>query len=329
MLRTDGLYREDSGDSSSCMLLCEGGRGVRSWVSFGMLTHEAARLLVNETNDFHLTSWPSAEPPRERSRARMTWVATEDGDGVEFKWTLKWTLNGRSGETAQSDLGAVLDDGRLLRLRFQDKGNKLGTPRDSHFHPIDPRAFGAEWGPADDARLVRERLERGESSRAGVGLAAALGYEGASIALGEKPLAAPNRQQVVSAIVTLGGAAAVRSVLGLVWDEENEVHFNQGTIAEDAPKGSAQHRVMTAITKWLQSGKSKDLDKARELAGKLDEYSEQVLKLIVLGEMEGAKLEQALHEFLASFITESEGRAFEFMKTTLLPWVLEGRDRYG
>jgi hypothetical protein len=176
--------------------------------------------------------------------------------------------------------------------------------------------------------LVRDRLENGQSSREGVQLAAALGYEGAAIALSEKPVAEPDRQHVVSAIVALGGGAGLRGVLSLVWDEEMELRFNQ-SFADDAPKGSAEHRAMTAITKWLKSGKGKDHAKAKELASKLDDYPTKVLELLALGELQGAELEKALHEFLASFITKSEEQALEAMKTTLLPWVLEGRDRYG
>lgn len=327
MLRTDGFYVGDSGHWSTCMLVRDDGTGVRGTVSFGVLRHEAARFLAKERSDFQLTQWETATPPRERSRAQMTWVASEDS--AEFKWTLKLThKDGRSSEQPMADVAAVLDEGRLLRLRLRLAGNKLGTARDWHFYPVEQRAFSDEWGLEDDARLVRERLESGQASRDGVRLAAVLGYEAAAIALGEAPIAKPDRQKVVSAIATLGGGAATRAMLSLVWDEESQVRFNQ-EFAEDAPKGSAYDKAMIAIGKWLKSGQRKDQAKAEELASKLDEYPKQVLQLIAVGQMQGAELEQALHEFLESFITRSEERAFEFMKTTLLPWVLEGRDRYG
>lgn len=326
MLRTDGLYAGDSGRWSTCMLVRPDGTGVRGTVSFGVLRHEAARFLVKDTREFQLTRWEAASPPRERSRAQMTWVASEDG--AEFKWTLKLVYDdGRSSTQPMADLGAVIEEGRLLRLRLRLAGNKLGTARDWHFYPIEQRAFGDDWGLEDDARLVRKRLESEEASREGVRLAAVLGYEAAAMVLGEAPVE-PDRQRVVSTIIPLGGGAAVRAMLSLVWSEESQVRFNQN-FAEDAPKGSAYDKAMLAIGKWLRSGQSKDQAKAKELAGKLDEYPEQVLQLIAVGQMQGAELEKALHEFLASFITKSEEQAFEAMKTTLLPWVLEGRERYG
>ncbi|MFZ5895114.1 MAG: hypothetical protein ACOY0T_28900 [Myxococcota bacterium] len=324
MLRSDGVYREDSGAWSNCMLLREDGTGVRGTVSFGVLTHEAARFLVKEKRDFELLTWESAHPPRERSRSQLIWEATEDK--AEFKWTSKWTYGDKSGEDALVDVAAILDDGRLLRLSAQ-RGGKLGTPRDSHFYAIDPGALGDTWGLEDDARLVRDRLESGKTSREGVQLAAALGYEPAAIALSSKPPATADREQVVSAIAALGGGAAVRAVLGLVWDEESSARFHQG-YAHDAPKGSAEHKAFVAITKWLQSGKAKDRDKAKELAKKVEEFPDELLQIIELRELTGAELEKALHEFLKKFINKSEEQAFEVMRVTLLPWVLEGRDRY-
>lgn len=326
MLRTDGLYVTDSGRWSTCMLVRDDGTGVRGTVSFGVLRHEAARFLMRENTEFELMTWETAHPPRERSRAQLTWVATEDT--AEFKWTMKWTFDGESGADPMADVAAVLDEGRLLQLRLRLAGNKLATPRDSHFYPIEARAFGDDWGLEDDARLVRERIASGKSSREGARLAAALGYQAAAIALGESPVVRRDREQVVSGIATLGAGVVVRSMLSLVWDEQSQVRFNQESFSEDAPKGSALDKAMKAIGKWLTSGKSKDQAKAEELASKLDEYSDEVLQLIAVGQMQGAELEKALHEFLASYITQSEERAFEFMKTTLLPWVLEGRDRY-
>ena len=154
-----------------------------------------------------------------------------------------------------------------------------------------------------------------------------MGYEPAAIALGGKPIVVPDRPQVVAALANLGGSVAVRGVLGMVWDEGSQVRFNQG-FAYDVAKGSAEHRAMLAVAKWLQSGKEKDLAKAKEVAGKLDEFPDELLEVLALGALTGAELERSLNAFLASFINKSEEQAFASMRTSLLPWVLEGRDRY-
>src|SRR5689334_6858664 len=124
MLRSDGIYREDNGAWSKCMLLRQDGSGVHASVSLGVRTRDAGRLAVTETGEFQLMSWKTAIPPRMRSRAELTWVGT--ADTVELRWTLKWTMDGKSGETPMCDLGAIQDDGRLLRLSFQRPGQKPG-----------------------------------------------------------------------------------------------------------------------------------------------------------------------------------------------------------